>query len=38
MYNALVKRGLDGNRLFKSLKNTGLAAEGLAGPVRIYEQ
>lgn len=38
-YNALVKRGLNGDRLFKLLKkNGGLAAEGLAGPVRLYEQ
>ena len=38
MYNELVKRGIDGNRLFKRLKDTGIAAEGLAGPVRLYEQ
>lgn len=39
LYNALVKRGLNGDRLFKLLKkNGGLAAEGLAGPVRLYEQ
>lgn len=38
MYNALVKRGIDGDRLFKRLKDGGLAAEGLAGPIRLYEQ
>lgn len=38
MYNELIKRGIDGDRLFKRLKDTGLAAEGLAGPVRLYEQ
>ena len=34
----LIKRGIDGDRLFNRLKDTGLAAEGLAGPVRLYEQ
>ena len=38
MYNELVKRGIDGDRLFKRLKDSDLAAEGLAGPVRLYEQ
>jgi hypothetical protein len=38
LYNELVKRGLDGDRLFKQLKTTGLAAGGLVGPVRLYEQ
>jgi hypothetical protein len=38
IYNDLVKRAIDGDRLFKSLKDGGLAAEGLVGPVRLYEQ
>lgn len=38
IYNALVKRGIDGDRLFKRLKDSGLAAEGLVGPIRLYEQ
>jgi hypothetical protein len=34
-YNEFVKRGLDRDRLFKMLKDSGLAAQGILGPVRL---
>lgn len=37
MYNEFVKRGKDGQRLFKMLKNSTLASEGIAGPIFIYK-
>ena len=37
MYNEFVKRGIDGQRLFKMLKTSTLAAQGIMGPVRILK-
>lgn len=37
LYNELVKRGKDKQRLFKMFKNSTLASEGLAGPVKIFK-
>lgn len=37
LYNELVKRGKDGQRLYKMLKNSTLASQGIAGPVKIYK-
>lgn len=37
LYNEFVKRGKGGDRLFKVLKTSGLASEGLVGPVKIYK-
>ncbi len=34
-FNSYVRRGLNKDRLFKALKDSGLAAQGLAGPVKI---
>ena len=34
-YNEFVKRGIDRDRLFKMLKDSGLAAQGILGPVRL---
>ena len=34
-YNEFVKRGKDGDRLFKMLMDSELAAEGIIGPVRV---
>ena len=34
-YNEFVKRGLNRDRLFKMLKDSGLAAQGILGPVRL---
>ena len=36
-YNEFVKRGLDRDRLFKMLKDSGLAAQGILGPVRLLK-
>lgn len=36
-YNEFVKRGKDGQRLFKMLKTSTLASQGIAGPVKIYK-
>ncbi len=35
-FNSYVRRGQKKDRLFKALKDSGLAAQGLAGPVKIY--
>jgi hypothetical protein len=34
-YNEFVKRGMDRDRLFKMIKDSGLAAQGILGPVRL---
>lgn len=36
-YNEYVKRGKDGQRLFKMLKDSSLAAEGILGPIRVLK-
>jgi len=36
-YNEFVKRGKDGQRLFKMLKESSLAAQGILGPVRVLQ-
>lgn len=37
-YNALVKRGLDGEDTYTCLKESSLASEGIIGKVTLYEQ
>ena len=37
-YNALVKRGIDGEENYKSLEESALASEGMTGKVTLYEQ
>lgn len=37
LYNEYVKRGIDKDRLFKTLKESPLASQGLAGPVKLLE-
>ena len=37
LYNEFVKRGKDKQRLFKMFKDSTLASEGLAGPVKIFK-
>lgn len=36
-YNEFVKRGKNGDRLFKMLKDSELAAEGIIGPIRVMK-
>ena len=36
-YNEFVKRGKNGDRLFKMLKDSELAAEGIIGPIRVLK-
>ena len=36
-YNEFVKRGMDRDRLFKMIKDSGLAAQGILGPVRLFK-
>ena len=37
-FNEFVKRGIDKDRMFKRLKECGLQAQGLVGPVTIYKR
>ena len=37
-YNSLVKRGIDGEDTYKSLKDSPLASEGMTGMCRLYLQ
>ena len=37
-YNSLVKRAIDGEENYKSLKESTLASEGITGKVMLYEQ
>ena len=37
-YNSLVKRGIDGEEAYQTLKDSPLASEGMTGKIILYEQ